>query len=55
MVVSYVYVPEVSKGARAGCRNKECLENGVKIQKGELRFGTQVEIQEHQTWHWRHW
>lgn len=52
---SYFNVLEMSKGARAGCKNKECLENGVKIQKGELRFGTQVEFQEHQTWHWRHW
>lgn len=46
---------ELSSTSRAGCKNKECLDNGVKIQKGELRFGTQIEIQEHQTWHWRHW
>lgn len=52
---SYICVLEISKGNRAGCKNKECLENGVKIQKGELRFGTQVEFQEHQSWHWRHW
>ncbi|KAI9876226.1 MAG: hypothetical protein M1830_006977 [Pleopsidium flavum] len=46
---------ELSSTNRAGCKNKECLDNGIKIQKGELRFGTQIEIQEHQTWHWRHW
>ncbi|MCJ1360973.1 hypothetical protein MMC16_000068 [Acarospora aff. strigata] len=50
-----VYRLEISKGSRAGCRSKECLDNAVKIQKGELRFGTQVEIQEKQAWHWRHW
>ena len=27
----------------------------MKIQKGELRYGTLVTISEHDSWQWRHW
>ncbi|THV46888.1 hypothetical protein BGAL_0352g00090 [Botrytis galanthina] len=49
------YRVELATTARAGCQNKECKDNGVKIQKNELRLGTWVEIQEHGGWQWRHW
>ncbi|KAI9726178.1 MAG: hypothetical protein M1828_001851 [Chrysothrix sp. TS-e1954] len=47
-------VEEASTG-RAVCRSTECKTNVVKIDKGELRFGTLVEIKEHQSWQWKHW
>jgi serine/threonine-protein kinase ATR len=47
--------PEVSGNNRAGCRDSECKKRGDKILKGELRFGTWVEIQEHGSWAWKHW
>ncbi|KAI9810894.1 MAG: hypothetical protein M1827_005753 [Pycnora praestabilis] len=49
------YRIELASSGRSGCRNKECQDKGFKIEKGALRFGTQVEIAEHQSWHWRHW
>ncbi|KAF7922069.1 uncharacterized protein EAE98_008280 [Botrytis deweyae] len=49
------YRVELATTARAGCQNKECKDNGVKIQKNELRLGTWVEIQEHGGWQWKHW
>ncbi|KAL9058323.1 MAG: hypothetical protein Q9162_001778 [Coniocarpon cinnabarinum] len=33
----------------------ECKNNNVKIQKGELRQGSLVEIKENQSWHYKHW
>ncbi|KAF2872154.1 hypothetical protein BDV95DRAFT_571610 [Massariosphaeria phaeospora] len=49
------YRLEVSPNARAFCKNKECKDSGVKIQKGELRFGTLVTIDEHTSWAYKHW
>ncbi|KAK7191523.1 hypothetical protein DPSP01_011040 [Paraphaeosphaeria sporulosa] len=49
------YRVEESKNARAGCKNTECKKEGVKIGKGELRFATQVTIQEHTSWAYKHW
>lgn len=46
---------EVAKSSRSGCTNAECKKNGDKIEKGALRHGVMVTIQEHQTWKWRHW
>lgn len=50
---------EISPNSRAGCQNKECKDAGLKIEKGELRFGTWVEFsigeREIQSWKWRHW
>ncbi|KAJ5137238.1 uncharacterized protein N7443_010466 [Penicillium atrosanguineum] len=45
---------ELSNG-RAGCQNKECKENAVKIPKGELRVGSWVESEKFQSYQWRHW
>ncbi|KAF2267953.1 zf-PARP-domain-containing protein [Lojkania enalia] len=50
-----IFGTEIAKQGRAGCKNKECKENDVKIQKGELRLGTLVTIQDHQSWTWKHW
>lgn len=36
---------EASPNRRAGCQSTECKKAGVKIQAGELRFGTFVTIQ----------
>jgi hypothetical protein len=52
-------LPEISSNNRAGCQNKECKDAGLKIVKGDLRFGTWVEYtfgeREIQSWKWRHW
>ncbi|KAJ5684057.1 PARP-type zinc finger-containing protein C2A9.07c [Penicillium maclennaniae] len=45
---------ELSNG-RAGCQNKECKDNAVKIPKGELRVGSWVESEKFQSYQWRHW
>lgn len=37
------------------CKNKECKDNQVKIEKGTLRFCTQVEMGGHQSWAYKHW
>jgi len=49
------YRVEISPNARAGCKNTECKNEGIKIQKGELRFGTLVTIQERTSWAYKHW
>jgi serine/threonine-protein kinase ATR len=49
------YRIEVSPNNRAGCKDKVCKEAGVKITKGEIRFGSWVEIKEHGSWAWKHW
>lgn len=50
---------EVSPNNRAGCQDAQCKKNGVKIMKGEIRFGVWVEGQaqgrEFQGFKWRHW
>lgn len=47
---------EAAKTGRAGCKNKPCKDAGVKIQKGELRFGVWVELPDDRaSFHWRHW
>lgn len=46
---------ELAKTGRAGCQNSACKNNGVKIEKGELRMGTLVTIKEHSSWMWKHW
>ncbi|KAI1494606.1 hypothetical protein F5X96DRAFT_530586 [Biscogniauxia mediterranea] len=51
------YRIEISPNNRAGCQDKVCKDNGQKITKGELRFGTWVTMPgtEHGSWKWRHW
>jgi Poly(ADP-ribose) polymerase and DNA-Ligase Zn-finger region len=49
------YRVEVCPNNRATCKNAECKDAGIKIMKGELRFGTLVEIKEHQSWSYKHW
>lgn len=46
---------EVSPNNRAGCKNTECKKNGIKIQKGQIRYGTFVTGPEWQSWAWKHW
>ncbi|MCJ1377077.1 hypothetical protein MMC17_000167 [Xylographa soralifera] len=46
---------EYAPSGRAGCKATECKKQGIKIDKGELRHGTFLEIQEHQSWAWKHW
>ncbi|MCJ1252885.1 hypothetical protein MMC24_000691 [Lignoscripta atroalba] len=40
---------------RLGCQNKECKANGIKIEKGTLRYGSQYAVEDRQSWSWRHW
>ncbi|KAI9783520.1 MAG: hypothetical protein M1839_003690 [Geoglossum umbratile] len=49
------YRVEISGNSRAGCKNTACKTQNIKIQKGELRFGSLVEIGGHQSWSWKHW
>ncbi|KAF2487891.1 hypothetical protein BDY17DRAFT_320403 [Neohortaea acidophila] len=49
------YRVEISQGGRAGCSATHCKKEGIKIQKGEIRQGTQVTIQGNTTMKWRHW
>ncbi|EXJ88040.1 hypothetical protein A1O1_04967 [Capronia coronata CBS 617.96] len=46
---------ELAKTGRANCQNSACKAAGLKIEKGELRFGTLVSFQDHFTWKWKHW
>ncbi|GIK01730.1 hypothetical protein Aspvir_005768 [Aspergillus viridinutans] len=49
------YRLEAASTGRAGCQNKECKEDKIKIGKGELRLGTWVETENFQSFFWRHW
>ncbi|KAL4921935.1 hypothetical protein BDW62DRAFT_98950 [Aspergillus aurantiobrunneus] len=49
------YRIEHASTGRAGCQNKECKDNKVKILKGELRFGSWVDNNQFQSFFWRHW
>lgn len=47
---------EISPNRRAGCQDTSgCKKDKVKIQKGEPRFGTWVEIEGRGSWRWKHW
>ncbi|KAI9800520.1 MAG: hypothetical protein M1825_004068 [Sarcosagium campestre] len=46
---------EVSPNNRATCKNKDCKDQGVKITKGELRFGTWVDTGAFASFTWKHW
>ncbi|PHH88273.1 hypothetical protein CDD83_7757 [Cordyceps sp. RAO-2017] len=49
------YRVEVSPNNRAVCKDTVCKKEQVKILKGEIRFGSWVEIHEHGSWSWKHW
>ncbi|GIJ87913.1 hypothetical protein Asppvi_006826 [Aspergillus pseudoviridinutans] len=49
------YRLEAASTGRAGCQNKECKEEKLKIGKGELRLGTWVDTERFQSFFWRHW
>ncbi|OJJ60607.1 hypothetical protein ASPSYDRAFT_87184 [Aspergillus sydowii CBS 593.65] len=49
------YRIELASTGRAGCTNKECKDNKVKIPKGDLRFGSWVDNGKFQAFFWRHW
>ncbi|KAE8331121.1 poly polymerase and DNA-ligase Zn-finger region-domain-containing protein [Aspergillus sergii] len=49
------YRLEQASTGRAGCQNKECKDEKVKIAKGELRLGTWVDTERIQAFFWRHW
>ncbi|KAL2863679.1 uncharacterized protein BJX67DRAFT_241480 [Aspergillus lucknowensis] len=49
------YRVELARTGRAGCTNKECKDNKVKIPQGELRFGSWVDTERIQAFFWRHW
>ncbi|KAG6016357.1 hypothetical protein E4U54_001663 [Claviceps lovelessii] len=51
----YRVATEISPNNRAGCKDSICNKEKIKITKGEIRFGTWVEIQEHGSWAWKHW
>ena len=46
----------MSPNNRAGCKNADCKDQGVKIVKGDLRFGVLVELPGgNSSWAYRHW
>ncbi|KAF2645160.1 zf-PARP-domain-containing protein, partial [Massarina eburnea CBS 473.64] len=45
---------ELASTGRAVCKGTECNKEKIKIEKGELRFGSLVTIQEHTSWTWKH-
>ncbi|KAI9811300.1 MAG: hypothetical protein M1832_000914 [Thelocarpon impressellum] len=45
-----VYRVELANSNRSGCKDTKCKANGVKITKGELRFATQITVQERTSW-----
>ncbi|PYH74776.1 uncharacterized protein BO88DRAFT_400450 [Aspergillus vadensis CBS 113365] len=49
------YRLEQASTGRAGCKNKECKDQGIKILKGELRHGSWVDTERFQSYFWRHW
>ncbi|KAH7390222.1 hypothetical protein BKA64DRAFT_117823 [Cadophora sp. MPI-SDFR-AT-0126] len=49
------YRVETALSKRAGCQATECKNNGVKIDKDELRLGIWVEYGDRGGWAWRHW
>ncbi|KAJ2970807.1 hypothetical protein NQ176_g8009 [Zarea fungicola] len=49
------YRIEISPNNRAGCKDTFCKKTAVKITKGEIRFGTWVEIEGRGSWSWKHW
>jgi hypothetical protein len=49
------YKVDIAKDRRAGCMHKECKDNKVKFEPGELRFAVWTEIMEHGSWKYRHW
>ncbi|OBT83091.1 hypothetical protein VE02_08598 [Pseudogymnoascus sp. 03VT05] len=49
------YRVEIAKQGRAGCQNTPCKAAGIKIQKGEFRFGTWVEMEHGASFRWKHW
>ncbi|KAK8171318.1 poly polymerase and DNA-ligase Zn-finger region-domain-containing protein, partial [Phyllosticta citrichinensis] len=46
---------ELSPNKRATCKVTHCQKEGIKIEKGELRFGTLVTINENTSWTYKHW
>lgn len=46
---------EISPNNRAGCKNTECKREGIKIPKGQIRYGTFVTAANFQSWAWKHW
>ncbi|EAW09863.1 putative ubiquitin-conjugating enzyme [Aspergillus clavatus NRRL 1] len=46
---------QAASTGRAGCQNKECKDEKIKIGKGELRLGTWVDTERFQSFFWRHW
>ncbi|KAF7586641.1 hypothetical protein BBP40_008532 [Aspergillus hancockii] len=49
------YRLEQASTGRAGCQNKECKDQKIKIAKGELRLGSWVDTDRIQAFFWRHW
>ncbi|KAJ9249320.1 hypothetical protein DTO207G8_6827 [Paecilomyces variotii] len=49
------YRLEEASTGRAGCQNKECKDQKIKIAKGEFRLGTWVDTEKFQSFFWRHW
>ena len=49
------YRVEICPNNRATCKNTECKTNKIIIPKGEIRFGTFITIQDHQSWSYKHW
>lgn len=50
-----VYRLELASTGRSICKNKECKDNQIKIEKGSLRFCTQFDVRGNLSWAYKHW
>ncbi len=54
-MLTFLFAAEISPNNRAKCKDSVCQKEAIKILKGEIRFGTWVEIEERGSWAWKHW
>jgi hypothetical protein len=48
--------PEISPNNRAVCKDTICKKEKAKLLKGDIRFGTWVEVGDYPgSWSWKHW
>jgi len=53
--MSTAYKIEVSPNRRAKCRDRTCLLDNVKIEKGDLRFAVWLLLPDLELWSYKHW
>jgi hypothetical protein len=54
-IMPTAYKIEVSPNRRSKCRDRTCLLDSVKIEKGELRFAVWLILPDLELWSYKHW